>query len=193
MLGIDPGTTGMGYALLDLTTDPPRLIAHGLVLTPKYGSAAERLVAIADALDELIATHAPVVLALERHVRDLELDAATHRGAALGRFALAHGGGGDLGHGRKMNHLADFGKIAVEAEFGETILIERDAEAIGIFRDAGCDRRGHLLGLFLDLLWRVGHVDHLSEAAHGFLFRSHRDRNVTLRETSVNQPCAPPP
>ena len=56
----------MGYALLDLTTDPPRLIAHGLVLTPKYGSAAERLVAIADALDELIATHAPVVLALER-------------------------------------------------------------------------------------------------------------------------------
>ena len=66
MLGIDPGTTGMGYALLDLTTDPPRLIAHGLVLTPKYGSAAERLVAIADALDELIATHAPVVLALER-------------------------------------------------------------------------------------------------------------------------------
>ena len=66
MLGIDPGTTGMGYALLDLTTDPPRLIARGLVLTPKYGSAAERLVAIADALDELIATHAPVVLALER-------------------------------------------------------------------------------------------------------------------------------
>ena len=56
----------MGYALLDLSTDPPGLIAHGLVLTPKYGSAAERLLAIAVALDELIAAHGPVYLALER-------------------------------------------------------------------------------------------------------------------------------
>jgi crossover junction endodeoxyribonuclease RuvC len=56
----------MGYALLALDSDPPRLIAHGLVLTPKYGSAAERLLAIADALDHLIATHTPEFLALER-------------------------------------------------------------------------------------------------------------------------------
>ncbi len=66
MLGIDPGTTGMGYALLDLTTDPPGLIAHGLVVTPKYGTAGERLLAIAVALDELIATHGPEYLAVER-------------------------------------------------------------------------------------------------------------------------------
>ena len=66
MLGIDPGTTGMGYALLDLTTDPPRLLAHGLVETPRYGSAAEKLLAIADAIDALIAEHAPEFLALER-------------------------------------------------------------------------------------------------------------------------------
>ncbi len=56
----------MGYALLELSTDPPRLLAHGLVPTPKYGSAAEKLLAIADAIDELIATHAPAYLALER-------------------------------------------------------------------------------------------------------------------------------
>jgi crossover junction endodeoxyribonuclease RuvC len=66
VLGIDPGTTGMGYALLELSTDPPRLLAHGLVVTPKYGSAAEKLLAIADALDDLIAKHGPVFLALER-------------------------------------------------------------------------------------------------------------------------------
>jgi crossover junction endodeoxyribonuclease RuvC len=66
VLGIDPGTTGMGYALLDLTTDPPQLRAHGLVLTPKYGSAAEKLLAIADALDALIVTHGPAFRALER-------------------------------------------------------------------------------------------------------------------------------
>ncbi len=66
MLGIDPGTTGMGYALLDLTTDPPRLLAHGLVETPRHGSAAEKLLAIAEAIDELIATHKPAFFALER-------------------------------------------------------------------------------------------------------------------------------
>jgi crossover junction endodeoxyribonuclease RuvC len=66
VLGIDPGTTGMGYALLELGADPPRLLVHGLVMTPKYGTAAEKLLAIADALDHLIATHAPEFMALER-------------------------------------------------------------------------------------------------------------------------------
>lgn len=66
MLGIDPGTTGMGYALLDLATEPPRLLAHGLFETPRDGSAAEKLVAIADAIDSLIAAHGPEFLALER-------------------------------------------------------------------------------------------------------------------------------
>jgi len=56
----------MGYALLDLSTDPPRLVAHGLIETPRFGSAAERLLAIADAIDALIATHVPAYLALER-------------------------------------------------------------------------------------------------------------------------------
>lgn len=66
MLGIDPGTTGMGYALLALDRDPPRLITHGLVATPRLGSSAEKLLAIAEALDDMIATHAPAFLALER-------------------------------------------------------------------------------------------------------------------------------
>jgi crossover junction endodeoxyribonuclease RuvC len=66
VLGIDPGTTGMGYALLSLDSDPARLIAHGLVSTPRLGSTAEKLLAIAEALDELIARHAPAFLALER-------------------------------------------------------------------------------------------------------------------------------
>lgn len=56
----------MGYALLDLSTDPPHLRAHGLVETPRLGSGAEKLLAIADAIDELIAAHGPGFLALER-------------------------------------------------------------------------------------------------------------------------------
>ena len=69
VLGIDPGTTGMGYALLDLTTDPPRLLAHGLVETPRLGSAAEKLLAIADAIDALIVAHDPASRSRNTHRR----------------------------------------------------------------------------------------------------------------------------
>src|SRR5207302_1857625 len=57
---------GMGYALLSLDGDPPHLVSCGLVPTPREGTAAERLLGIADALDALIAEHAPTALALER-------------------------------------------------------------------------------------------------------------------------------
>jgi len=56
----------MGYALLSLDSDPPRLVRCGLVAPAREGSAAERLLAIANALDALIAEHAPTALALER-------------------------------------------------------------------------------------------------------------------------------
>jgi crossover junction endodeoxyribonuclease RuvC len=56
----------MGYALLALDADPPRLVRCGLVEVPRELSTAHRLLAIAGALDALIAEHAPGVLALER-------------------------------------------------------------------------------------------------------------------------------
>lgn len=66
ILGIDPGTTGMGFAVLDPTREPPAIVDRGLIPTPKGGTAADRLVAIADAIDALIAAHRPTDLALER-------------------------------------------------------------------------------------------------------------------------------
>lgn len=56
----------MGYALLDATTDPAAIRDHGLVPVPTALDPAERLLAIADALDALIARHAPAAIALER-------------------------------------------------------------------------------------------------------------------------------
>ena len=56
----------MGYALLALDADPPRLLSCGLVAVARELAAAERLLAIANALDALIAEHAPTSLALER-------------------------------------------------------------------------------------------------------------------------------
>lgn len=94
MLGIDPGTTGMGYALLSLDGDPPALLGCGLVPAPRDGSAAERLLGIANALDALIAEHAPCALALERlyfnrNVRTA-MSVAEARGIALLCGARAH-------------------------------------------------------------------------------------------------------
>lgn len=66
ILGIDPGTTGMGFAILDASREPPVVIDHGLIPTPKLGTTAERLVAIGNAIDALIAAHRPADLALER-------------------------------------------------------------------------------------------------------------------------------
>lgn len=66
ILGIDPGTTGMGFALLDGSTEPPRILECGTVETPRGVTAAERLVAIATALEQLITEHAPGALAVER-------------------------------------------------------------------------------------------------------------------------------
>ncbi|MGH2499495.1 MAG: crossover junction endodeoxyribonuclease RuvC, partial [Candidatus Limnocylindria bacterium] len=66
VLGIDPGTTGMGYALIDTATEPARILSCGLLPAPREASAAERLLAIATALDALIAEHAPAALAVER-------------------------------------------------------------------------------------------------------------------------------
>jgi crossover junction endodeoxyribonuclease RuvC len=56
----------MGFALLAIDVDPPRLVTCGIVETPRGGSNAERLLAIATALDALIAEHAPSALAVER-------------------------------------------------------------------------------------------------------------------------------
>lgn len=66
ILGIDPGTTGMGYALLDVRRDPPAVRESGLIDVPAGGSAAERLLAIAEAVDALIRLHGPATLAVER-------------------------------------------------------------------------------------------------------------------------------
>ena len=56
----------MGYALLALDADPPRLVSCGLVAVARDLSTADRLLAIANALDALIAEHQPGALALER-------------------------------------------------------------------------------------------------------------------------------
>ena len=56
----------MGYALLDGASDPAAILECGVVAVLASASPAERLLAIAGALDALIARHRPTALAVER-------------------------------------------------------------------------------------------------------------------------------
>jgi crossover junction endodeoxyribonuclease RuvC len=66
ILGIDPGTTGMGYAFLVAAAERALLLECGIVDVRASTTAAERLLAISEALDELIRRHRPFALAVER-------------------------------------------------------------------------------------------------------------------------------
>ena len=66
ILGIDPGTTGMGYAFLIAHAERASIVECGVVDVRPSATAAERLLAIAEALDELIRRHRPASLAVER-------------------------------------------------------------------------------------------------------------------------------
>ena len=66
ILGVDPGTTGMGYAVLDASVEPPVVESSGLVDAARAERPAEKLLAIANCIDDVIAAFAPAAMAIER-------------------------------------------------------------------------------------------------------------------------------
>jgi crossover junction endodeoxyribonuclease RuvC len=65
ILGIDPGLLTTGFGILDKSGHQLYYVASGCIRTPK-GGLAERLKAILDGLNEVIAAHGPVQVALEK-------------------------------------------------------------------------------------------------------------------------------
>src|SRR5262245_27471722 len=65
ILGIDPGLVTTGFGILDKTGHQLYYVTSGCIRTPK-GGLAERLKAILDGLNEVIAAHGPVQVALEK-------------------------------------------------------------------------------------------------------------------------------
>ena len=67
VLGVDPGLTRCGVGVVDGAPGRPlRLVHVSVVRTPADMDLGERLLAIADALDALVAAHRPDVVAVER-------------------------------------------------------------------------------------------------------------------------------
>jgi len=65
ILGIDPGTTVLGFALLDANCSQGTLLDMGIFRLNKIKEHAEKLKAIFEKTVELIAFHQPQILAIE--------------------------------------------------------------------------------------------------------------------------------
>src|SRR5262245_23087377 len=65
ILGIDPGLVVTGFGILDKTGHQLCYVTSGCIRTPP-GELAQRLKAILDGLNEVIAAHGPVQVALEK-------------------------------------------------------------------------------------------------------------------------------
>ncbi|WP_456285141.1 crossover junction endodeoxyribonuclease RuvC [Microbacterium sp. JZ101] len=67
VLGIDPGLTRCGVGVVDVQRDRTAALVHvGVVRSPVEATVAERLAIIARGIREVLAAHAPDVVAVER-------------------------------------------------------------------------------------------------------------------------------
>jgi crossover junction endodeoxyribonuclease RuvC len=66
ILGIDPGTAALGYGIVERSGSHLRAIDYGCLTTSPDLPMPERLLAIHQLVDELIALHEPAVVAVER-------------------------------------------------------------------------------------------------------------------------------
>jgi crossover junction endodeoxyribonuclease RuvC len=83
ILGLDPGSRRTGYGLIDCQGAGALHIAHGCIVLGDP-SVAQRLRAIFEAVEELIAKHRPDEIAVERVFMSRNADSALKLGQARG-------------------------------------------------------------------------------------------------------------
>ena len=89
VLGIDPGTAALGYGIVDSTAGRVREVDHGCLETSPDVTLPERLLAIHALVDELLASHRPDLLAVERLFFSRNVQTAFGVGQARGVVLLA--------------------------------------------------------------------------------------------------------
>jgi crossover junction endodeoxyribonuclease RuvC len=89
ILGIDPGTAALGYGVVERNGGRLRGVDHGCVVTSPDLPLGERLLAIHEALHELIQMHEPAVVAVERLYFSRNAQTAMAVGHARGVVLLA--------------------------------------------------------------------------------------------------------
>jgi crossover junction endodeoxyribonuclease RuvC len=89
VLGIDPGTAALGYGIVESAAGRVREVDHGCLETSPDVSLPERLLAIHALVDELLASHQPDLLAVERLFFSRNVQTAFGVGQARGVVLLA--------------------------------------------------------------------------------------------------------
>ncbi len=89
VLGIDPGTAALGYGIIERTGGRLRAIDYGCTTTSPDTPLPERLLHIHEAVVELIATHQPDLVAVERLFFSRNAQSAFGVGQARGVVLLA--------------------------------------------------------------------------------------------------------
>ena len=89
VLGIDPGTAALGYGIVESIAGRVREVDHGCLETSPDVSLPERLLAIHALVDELLASHQPGLLAVERLFFSKNVQTAFGVGQARGVVLLA--------------------------------------------------------------------------------------------------------
>lgn len=88
VLGLDPGLTTAGYGIVERTGGIVRAVAYGAIRTPR-GPVPGRLAMLYERLEDLIATHTPDAVAVERVIFDANARTAMYVGQAAGVALLA--------------------------------------------------------------------------------------------------------
>jgi len=90
VLGIDPGLTRCGFAVIDGSPGrPPRAISYGVLRTPSGAELGPRLLELSDAITVLLTTYYPEVLAVERVFSQHNVRTVMGTGQAAGVAILA--------------------------------------------------------------------------------------------------------
>jgi crossover junction endodeoxyribonuclease RuvC len=88
VLGIDPGTARTGYGLVERTGSSLRSIDYGCLETPSDWALPQRLLSIHQAVEDLITTHRPELVGVERLFFNKNVQTAFAVGQARGAVLL---------------------------------------------------------------------------------------------------------
>lgn len=88
-LGIDPGIATTGYGLVRDTAAGPVLVRYGVILTPAGAPLPQRLLALHQRLQALLAEHRPDIAAVEKLFFQRNVSTAMTVGQARGVALLA--------------------------------------------------------------------------------------------------------
>ncbi len=89
VLGIDPGTAALGYGVVERNGSRLRAVDFGCITTSPDQSLPERLLIIHEAITEVIATHQPDIMGVERLFFSRNAQTAFGVGQARGVVLLA--------------------------------------------------------------------------------------------------------